>query len=213
MAVLLELAAAAGGTVDRESLIRAVWPRGFVTDDVLTRCVGQLRKALGDSARTPRFLETVPKTGYRLVAPVRPRTQTTPEQPPAGEGVVVLPFQNLSASGQDQYVADGLTELLIARLAQASQLRVISRTTAMSLKDDTRTSPEIAGALGVRWLVEGSVLMAGGQMQIVAQLIDAANDAHLWSDSYDRELEDIFAVQTEIASQVIDLAAARNRVA
>ena len=115
MAVLLELAAAAGGTVDRESLIRAVWPRGFVTDDVLTRCVGQLRKALGDSARSPRFLETVPKTGYRLVAPVRPRTQAMPGQPPAGEGVVVLPFQNLSASGQDQYVADGLTEMVLAR--------------------------------------------------------------------------------------------------
>jgi TolB-like protein/Tfp pilus assembly protein PilF len=202
MAVLLELAAAAGGTVDRESLIRAVWPRGFVTDDVLTRCVGQLRKALGDSARTPRFLETVPKTGYRLVAPVRPRTQTTPEQPPAGEGVVVLPFQNLSASGQDQYVADGLTELLIARLAQASQLRVISRTTAMSLKDDTRTSPEIAGALGVRWLVEGSVLMAGGQMQIVAQLIDADHDRHVWADTWLRGLADLMPVQNEMARRI-----------
>ena len=202
MAVLLELAAAGGATVDRESLIRAVWPRGFVTDDVLTRCVGQLRKALGDSARTPGYLETVPKTGYRLLVPVQPRAQAVPEAPPAGEGLVVLPFQNLSAGAQDQYVADGLTELLIARLAQAPRLRVISRTTAMSLKGDSRTSPEIAGALGVRWLVEGSVLMSGGQMQIVAQLIDAGNDRHVWADTWLRGLADLMPVQNEMARRI-----------
>lgn len=203
MAVLLELAAAEGGTVDRERLTRAVWPRGFVTDDVLTRCVGQLRKALGDSARAPRYLETVPKTGYRLLVSVQPRARAIPDEGPlAGEGVVVLPFQNLSAGAQDQYVADGLTELLIARLAQASQLRVISRTTAMSLKDDARTSPEIAGALGVRWLVEGSVLMSGGQMQIIAQLIDAASDRHVWADTWLRGLADLMPVQNEMARRI-----------
>jgi TolB-like protein/tetratricopeptide (TPR) repeat protein len=202
MAVLLELAAAGGGTVDRETLIRAVWPRGFVTDDVLTRCVGQLRKALGDSARAPRYLETVPKTGYRLLVPARPRAPVASAEPPAGEGVVVLPFQNLSAGAQDQYVADGLTELLIARLAQASQLRVISRTTAMSLKDDARSSPELAGALGVRWLVEGSVLLSGGQMQIVAQLIDAETDRHVWADTWLRALADLMPVQNEMARRI-----------
>ena len=202
MSVLLELAAAEGGTVGREHLIRAVWPRGFVTDDVLTRCVGQLRKALGDPAREPKYLETVPKTGYRLLVCVQPGPPATVESPPGGEGVVVLPFQNLSAGAQDQYVADGLTELLIARLAQASQLRVISRTTAMSLKDDARTSPEIAGDLGVRWLVEGSVLMSGGQLQIVAQLIDAGNDRHVWADTWLRGLADLMPVQNEIAQRI-----------
>lgn len=204
MAVLLELAAARGGTVEREALIRAVWPRGFVTDDVLTRCVGQLRKALGDSARAPTYVETVPKTGYRLLAPVRTRATAVSAPPDSlpGEGVVVLPFQNLSARAEDQYVADGLTELLIARLAQAAQLRVISRTTAMSLKDDARTSPEIAGVLGVRWLVEGSVLLSGGQMQIVAQLIDAANDRHVWADTWLRGLAQLMPVQNEMAGRI-----------
>ncbi len=204
MAVLVELARGAPEPRSREQIIASVWPRGFVSDDVLTRCIGQLRRALADDPRAPRCLETLPKLGYRLKCAVEPLAGTATVAPPTRPGIeslIVLPFQNLSAASED-FVADGLTELLIARLAAFTGLRVISRTTAMRFKGGTAGVAEIAEKTGSDWVIEGSVLQSGDRIQVVAQLIDARTDAHVWAADYVRDLQDLLSLQNEIVARV-----------
>ncbi len=119
-------------------------------------------------------------------------------------GIAILPFSNISPDPKDEYFADGLTEELITVLSQLRELRVISRTSVMQYKATTKTASLIGVELGVVSILEGSVRKAGNRIRVTAQLIDAATDRHLWAKTYDRELDDIFAVQTEIARQVAE---------
>ncbi len=116
--------------------------------------------------------------------------------------IAVLPFQNLSAEGGDQYMGDGLTELLIARLAGIASLRVISRTTSMHYRGTDKTVSQIARELAVDRVVEGTVLRSGGQVQVVVQLIDAIADSHLWAHTYDNRVSDLLDLMNEIAGAV-----------
>ena len=118
------------------------------------------------------------------------------------ERVAVLPLSNFSPDANDEYFADGMTEELIDRLAQVKGLRVIARTSVMGYRRKERKASEIGRELGVGTLVEGSVRKAGSRIRITIQLIDVATEEHVWSDRYDRELGDVFAVQTEIASRI-----------
>jgi len=122
--------------------------------------------------------------------------------PPTARSVAVLPFLNLSADPANEYFADGITEDVIAQLAQIGELKVISRTSVMPFKERQQGAGEIAAQLNVATLLDGSVRHAGGRVRIVAHLIDAATDRHLWSETYDRELSDIFAIQTDVALQI-----------
>jgi adenylate cyclase len=128
------------------------------------------------------------------------------ESKPSGEldlrRVAVLPFANMSPDPGDEYFADGLTEELIDRLSQVKELEVIARTSVMSFKKKEVKASEIGRELRAGALVEGSVRKAGNKIRVTAQLINASTEAHLWSSRYDRELEDVFAVQTDIAEQV-----------
>jgi len=116
--------------------------------------------------------------------------------------VAVLPFANMSPDPNDEYFADGLTEELIDRLAQVRELEVIARTSVMSYKKKEKKAAEIARELSVGSLVEGSVRKAGNKIRVTAQLINGATEGHLWSSHYDKNLDDIFAVQSEIAEKV-----------
>src|SRR5579863_108499 len=116
--------------------------------------------------------------------------------------IAVLPFANMSPDPNDEYFADGMTEELIDRLAQLKQLKVIARTSIMSYKKKEKRASEIAKELEVGCLVEGSVRKAGNKVRVTVQLIDAGTQEHLWSSHYDGNLEDIFAVQGEIAEKV-----------
>jgi adenylate cyclase len=118
--------------------------------------------------------------------------------------IVVLPFSNLSESAENEYFSDGVTEEILNLLARQPELRVVSRTTSFSFKGSALDIRAIADRLGVQVVLEGSVRRAGNRVRIIAQLIDAGNDAHLWSDSFDREIDDIFAVQAEIARCIVD---------
>jgi len=118
--------------------------------------------------------------------------------------IAVLPFMNISPDPSDEYFADGLTEELIDRLCQVGELEVIARTSVMSLKKKEKKAAEIGRELRAGALVEGSVRKSGNRIRVTAQLIDANTEGHLWSSRYDRNLEDVFAVQTEIAEQVAD---------
>ena len=124
-------------------------------------------------------------------------------QPPM---IVVLPFENLGAP-EDEYFADGMTEEITSRLAVVSGLRVISRTSAMQYKEERPALRQIGSELGVDYVLEGSVRWAradgGSRVRITPQLIRVADDSHLWADSYDRVIEDVFAIQSDIASRVI----------
>jgi len=205
MAVLLELARHAPGVRSRMQIEQAVWPRGYVSEDALTRCIGQLRRALGDDPRAPRVIETIPRRGYRLCAAPAPPARAVPDAPPhpraAVETLLVLPFRHLAAQRED-FLAEGLTELLILRLCGLRGLRILSRTTAMQFAATTASVAEIAARTGAGWIVEGSILQAGERVQIVAQLIDARSDTHIWAADYTHGLKDLLAMQNDIAERV-----------
>jgi TolB-like protein len=118
------------------------------------------------------------------------------------DGIVVLPFENLSPHKEDEYFSDGVTEDLITQLYRIGSLRVISRTSAWQYKGSRVGAKQIAGDLGVAYLLEGSVRRSGSRVRIVAQLIDARHDRHMWAETYDRELEDIFGIQSEVANRI-----------
>ena len=256
MQVLVHLAAHAGQVVSKEQLMGAAWPDTFVTDDVLLRCISELRKALSDDPREPRFIQTIAKKGYRLIAPVEwmdrsseaapgveplAGRQVAPEdlrpgrrvlligfatslvvallavayfswhrwvaRPGSGQEksvLLVLPFQNLSADAEQEYFSDGLTEEMITQLArlQPERLAVIARTSSMHYKGTNKTIGQIGRELGVHYILEGSVRREGKRVRISAQLIRASDQAHVWADSYDRELSGILAVQNQVAQAV-----------
>ena len=124
--------------------------------------------------------------------------------------IAVIPLQNLSGDPEQDYFADGMTEALIANLAQITSLRVTSRTTMWQYRGTTRSLPEIAEELGVDALLEGSIFRDGARVLITAQLIDARRDEHLWAEQFDRDLQSMIGLQREIASKVAQQVQARG---
>ncbi len=113
-----------------------------------------------------------------------------------------VPFKNLSDSKEDEYFSDGVTEDIITQLSKIGDLKVISRTSVMRYKASDKNIREIGKELNVATVLEGSVRRLGNEVRIVAQLIDASNDEHLWAETYDKELTKIFSIQSEIAQQI-----------
>jgi serine/threonine-protein kinase len=133
-------------------------------------------------------------------APATERVVTQDER----VSIAVLPLDNMSQDEGQEYVADGMTEALIAELAQIRALRVISRTSVMRFKGTTQSIPEVAAVLGVNTIIEGSVAQVGGRVRVTAQLIDAKTDEHLWAQSYERDMSDVLALQSEVARAIAD---------
>jgi TolB-like protein len=142
--------------------------------------------------------------------PAQQATVTRPEAVPplrVNDGrvsIAVLPFQNLSGDAGQVHIADGMTEALIADLARVRTLRVISRTSVMPYKASPKSLPTIAHELGADVLVEGSVLRDGPRLRVIAQLIEAKSDRHLWAESYDREARDILALQADVVRRIAE---------
>ena len=134
---------------------------------------------------------------------VRPRPEASPQGTDV-PSVAVMPFDNLSGDPADQYLSHGMTEEVIGQLAKVGSLKVISRTSTEALEGTQLTLRQIAETLGVRHILEGSVRHAGNRIRVAVNLINATTDANVWSSTYDRELADVFAVQEEIARQVVD---------
>jgi TolB-like protein/Flp pilus assembly protein TadD len=188
-----------GDVVTREELQQRIWPADtFVDfDHGINNAIKRLREALGDTAERPRYIETLPRRGYRFIGPIESRATGRIQS------LAVLPLENLSRDPEQEYFADGMTESLITSLAKISALRVISRTTALKYKGvRDRSAQEIARELGVDCIVEGTVLRSGERVRISAQLINAATDTHLWAEEYERDLRDILALQSEVARAV-----------
>ncbi len=142
-----------------------------------------------------------------MLGPARSFEDSSPAQGGSVEprkSIAVLPFVNMSSDPENEFFSDGVSEELINLLTKLPQLRVSSRTSSFSFKGKSMNVRTAAGDLGVKTILEGSVRRAGSRIRITAQLIDAESDSHLWSETYDRQLEDIFAVQDEIAHRIVD---------
>jgi len=126
-----------------------------------------------------------------------------PKSAEAIDSIAVLPLENMTGDPNQEYFVDGMTEALIANLAKISSLRVISRTSIMQYKKARKSLPDIAKELNVAAIVEGSVLRSDGRVRITAQLIDAPKDRHMWANSYDRDLRDVLALQSEVTTAIV----------
>ena len=205
--VLLALIERRERLVTKEELLELAWPGLVVEENNLQVQVSALRKVLGNGV-----IATVAGRGYRFMAQVgdaAPEYATqSVERPPVADlahkpSIAVLPFVNMSDDTANEYFADGLAEELLNVLSKIRGLRVTSRTSAFSFKGAKVDIPTMARKLNVATILEGSVRKAGNRVRISAQLIHVATDSHLWSAIYDRELEDIFAVQDDIARSVV----------
>ena len=187
-----------GDIVTREELTKRLWPDGTFVDfeQGLNAAVTRLREALGDSPEKPLFIETLARRGYRFIASLAASPGSRIRS------LAVLPLENLSRDPEQEYFAEGLTEALITTLAKIGALRVVSRTTAMHYKGVHRPLPEIARELNVDAIVEGTVQRSGARVCISAQLIHASTDNHLWAESYDRDLRDVIALQSQVAQAI-----------
>ncbi|PYU57934.1 MAG: hypothetical protein DMG56_21450 [Acidobacteria bacterium] len=261
--VLAVLVERPGELVTREELRSKLWLADtFVDfDHGLNNAVARIREVLDDSSDAPRYVETIPRRGYRFIAPLTdlrptagpasaklgpaseitrrqasaPSVLPTEKRPirrrvllggvavlalftiilalyrssaakrtthPAINSLAVLPLKNLSGDPGQEYLADGMTEALIGYLSRIHDLRVISRTSAMHFKDSSLAVPEIARTLRVDAIVEGSVIREGSRIRVHAQLIRAATDEHFWSETYDRELREVLALQSDVAQSI-----------
>ena len=160
-------------------------------DHLVAHCLEKSAAARFQSAHDLEFVLSA-LTRDRVPAATRPRAAS----------VAVLPFVNLGADPENEYFADGITEDVIANLAKIRSLKVISRRSVMGFKKRDHSRREIGEKLGAATLLEGSVRRGGNRVRIVAQLIDASTDEHIWADTYDRDLTDIFAIQTEVALNI-----------
>ena len=199
LAALLEFP---GELVTRDELHRRLWPGDtFVDfDNGLNTALNKLRESLGDPAEEPRYIETLPRRGYRLMVPViKPAVSRITM-------MAVLPFENLTGDQEQEYFSDGLTEEMITQLARLNpeRLGVIARTSSLRYKKTTKGIGEIARELRVDWILEGSVRRAAERVRITAQLVRMQDESHLWAQNYDRELRDILVVQSEVALAIAD---------
>jgi len=190
-----------GQIITRDELRQKIWPSDtFVDyDHGINNAIKRLREALGDTAETPRYIETLPRRGYRFVG--KPEV-ASPAATTRIQSLAVLPLENLSRDPDQEFFADGMTEALITNLAKISALHVTSRTSAMCFKGVHRPLREIARELQVDGIVEGTVMRSGRRVRISAQLIDARTDAHLWAETYDRDLRDVLELQSEVARTI-----------
>ncbi|MEO1574052.1 MAG: winged helix-turn-helix domain-containing protein, partial [Pseudomonadota bacterium] len=259
MDVLVALARGAGTVVERDALLESVWGERAVSDEPWTRCIGELRRALGDRARSPVFIETVPKRGYRLLVQPGPLSDgPTADDPPmtgagkaasaaapdtrrhaaiagilclvflasvwaylgrapsapssevtapaatvsADRSLAILPLRNVSGDPQQNYLGESLAAELTAVLARNPALRVASQLSSARYRSLGGAPEQIAAALGVAHLVEGTARIAGDRVAVNVNLVDPASGLVLWSERFDEATGDIFAMQDRIVREV-----------
>ncbi len=225
--VLLYLARNRDRVVTKDDLIAAVWGGRIVSEATLTSRINAARKAVGDSGEQQTVIKTYPRRGFRFVASLN--TQTASDKPVARElanqpisitptasapigstsavnwggrpSIAVLPFKNLSDDPEQEYFSDGITEDIIAALSKYRSLVVIARNPSFAFKGagDVR---QAGLTLGADYLVDGSVRKLGQRVRIAAQLVETEGGRQLWAERYDRDLQDLFALQDEITTTI-----------
>ena len=193
--VLAALMERPGEVVTREELRKRLWPSDtFVDFEVaLNSAVSRLRDALGDSADSPSFIETIPKRGYRFVVPI-------PKRP----AVAVMPFVNQTGDAKDEYLSDGVTDELIRGLSRVQGLRVTAGSIVFRFKGQRRDPRQIGNELGVEAVLEGSVWRTGDRIRISVNLVGVKDGFNLWAQLFDSNLGDVFNIQDEVCSAVAE---------
>ena len=241
--VLLFMVERPGELLDKAAILKAVWPTSVVEEGNLSRCIFELRRALGDTAADPRFIATIPGRGYQFVAQVRaasppvaapglarPRSWRrlyagiglalavalvvaiwlwpAPAAPPDAAptplpaSIAVLPFADLSSTGDMEYFADGIAEELMSSLSKVRGLRIISRHSSFAFKGKSADARSIGEKLRVETILEGAVRKEGDRIRITAQLTRTKDGVSLWAETYERQFDDVLDIQGSIAREV-----------
>jgi DNA-binding winged helix-turn-helix (wHTH) protein/tetratricopeptide (TPR) repeat protein len=200
MQVLVHLAEHAGEVVPKERLFSAVWPGTFVTDDVLTRAISGLRRIFCDDPKAPQVIQTIPKMGYRLIAPI------LPVDPPSRRihSLLVLPLVNESREPDADYLSDGITECLINVLSQLPQLKVVARSTAFRYKGASRDPAAIARELGVGAVVTGRIALWNGSVTVQAELVDPTTGSQTWGHRWTRPRGNLLCLPEDLARDIAE---------
>jgi adenylate cyclase len=224
--MLVALLERPGKMLDKSELMSRVWPKTVVEENSLNQCISQLRRALGERPGEHRFILTEPGRGYRFVAEVRevshgaatietagappesraptPGTKRASPSPSAAPtSIAVLPLANLTRDPEKEYFGDGMAEELINMLTRMPGLKVPARTSSFAYKGRNIDVRQIARELDVDALLEGSVRSAGDRIRLTVQLVDGKSGYHLWSQNYDRDFGDLFALQDELAGSIV----------
>lgn len=202
LAVLLE---ARGRAVDKSSLMDAAWPDTAVEDSNLSVQIAMLRKLLGPAPDGTAWIATVPRVGYRFAGEATSELAAVPADPAAltsRTSIAVVPFDNVGGDSEQEYFVDGITDDIIAALARFRWFNVASRGSSFAFKSSGKGSRTIGEELGAAYLVEGSVRRTGPRIRVTAQLVETASGTSVWSEQYDVEDAELFAVQDAIAERV-----------
>jgi TolB-like protein len=213
--------------VSKDDLIENVWDGRIVSEAALSSCINAVRRAVGDDGKRQEVIRTLPRRGFRFVQSVEVIGDTlpfvvegdvlSPDRGPrsswAGSelifpdkpSIAVLPFANMSGDPEQAYFSDGITEDIITELSRFRTLFVIARNSSFTFREKDVDVREVGQRLGVQYVIEGSVRKGTNRVRVTAQLADADTGHHLWAERYDRELEDIFAVQDEITQTIVSI--------
>lgn len=193
--------------VSKDELIDAVWDGRAISDGALNSRINSVRRVVGDDGKRQAVIKTFPRRGFRFVAELADAEHAGDDAGAAlasgKPSLAVMPFENLSGDAEQDYFSDGITEDIITALSRVSQFFVIARNTTFAYRGQAVDVQTVAKELGVRYVLEGSVRKAGNRVRISAQLIAGDTGNHIWADKYDRDLEDVFAVQDEITGTVV----------
>jgi DNA-binding winged helix-turn-helix (wHTH) protein/TolB-like protein/Flp pilus assembly protein TadD len=206
MGVLICLAQRAGEVVSKEQLVREVWPGTFVTDDVLIRCISELRKAFGDNAGSQTIIETIPKRGYRLLLPMVPvrsgiATEGDLRSGPV-DSIAVCPFENAGLTAEMEYLSDGIAESIINSLSRLALVRVVPRTTIFRYSERSANPIRVGREFGTRLVLTGCVSERDGHLIVDAELIDTSRQSQLWAGKFKRKVSETVEVTQGLVFEV-----------
>jgi DNA-binding winged helix-turn-helix (wHTH) protein/tetratricopeptide (TPR) repeat protein len=195
-----------GQILDKKTLMNAIWPDTAVEENNLNQNVSMLRRIFGETRGENRYIATVPGKGYCFTAAVRTASPPTPEEALTHFRIGVLPFENLGAGPDRDYLADGLTEETIATIGQIDpdHFSVIGRTSVMSYKRTTKTLAEIGHELDASYLIESSLRAEGDRLRITSKLIRVRDQLQIWSASYDSEPRSLLTFQRELGTAIAE---------
>ena len=213
VALLQLLVERAGTPISKDMLIESGWPGLAVGDSNLTVQIAALRRLFAEESDGKKWIETLPRRGYRYIGPAVSKQDSDaapPDAPPVATlalpdkaSLAVLPFTNMSGDPEQDYFADGIVEDIITGLSRVKWLFVVARNSSFIYKGQAVSVSRVGRELGVRYVLEGSVRKVGRQVRITGQLVEAQTGVHVWAERYDRPLDDIFAVQDEITLNVV----------
>jgi TolB-like protein/tetratricopeptide (TPR) repeat protein len=204
--ILNVLVGAKGGLVTKDALISKVWNGAIVEENSIQAQISALRKAIGEDGGSQRYILTVPGRGYRFDYARVTRSQTQLRNRPS---LAVLPFKNMSVDGEHEYFADGVADDIITALSRVRWLTVIASNSSFTYKSRKIDVDQIGQELGVGYVLEGSLRKAGNRMRIVAHLVDTLTGAHLWSNSFEGKLAEVFELQDQVTACVVGAIAPR----